>query len=152
MIDCLRRWYEHFQIQLQKHQIQSGRPVLHSARLPTLMGHKHSLDISCSGNFVKLTYLGLEKLKLLYTQNSPLGDSHSQEDAIQVWAKLLSRFCHTVTHLMELRNVSHCMHMLACVTLCRQCCLSALEHVCRSMRMEALRKEVILSAGRSVSC
>jgi len=71
------------EIQLQKHQIQSGRPVLHSARLPTLMGHKHSLDISCSGNFVKLTYLGLEKLKLLYTQNSPLGDSHSQEDAIQ---------------------------------------------------------------------
>lgn len=65
------------EVQKLKHQLESGRPVMTPAQLPALIAHKHSLDISCAGNFVKLTFLGLQKLQLLYSQHAPLCDEEN---------------------------------------------------------------------------
>lgn len=45
-----------------------------AAELPTLTGHKHSLDLACKGQFVKLSRNAFEKLQLLYTDHAPTAD------------------------------------------------------------------------------
>ncbi|XP_075264765.1 uncharacterized protein LOC142356883 [Convolutriloba macropyga] len=57
-----------------KHKLASGRPPMPKSELPILTVHKHSMDLHCRGQFVKLTGSALTKLQLLYQQNLPLAD------------------------------------------------------------------------------
>mmetsp|Transcript_8464 Transcript_8464/g.24271 ORF Transcript_8464/g.24271 Transcript_8464/m.24271 type:complete len:531 (+) Transcript_8464:145-1737(+) len=61
------------------HKLASGKPVMSESEAPVLIGHKHSLDMRCHGQFVKLTLRAMTKLQLLYTRNAPLDDGAHEE-------------------------------------------------------------------------